>query len=87
MLSQAGEANQAGLPEICGEIAAPAAHKRVGAFFDNGDYIKSFLEIGQPYNDMVVTYFNASKSNSVYGLSETVIPASIDLLAIIYLGK
>ena len=87
MASRAGEANQAGLPEIYGEIASPASHERVGAFSDKDEYIKSFLEIGQPYNDIVVTYFSASKSNSVYGLSETVMPASIDLLVIIYLGK
>ena len=87
MSSQAGEANQAGLPEIYGEIATPAAHKRVGAFSDNGDHIKAFLEIGQPYNDILVTYFNASKSNSIYGSSNTVLPESINQAIVIYLGK
>ena len=75
------------MPEIYGEIAAPAAHKRVGAFSDSGEYIKSFLEIGQPYNDLVKTYFNASSSNNVYGKSDTIMPMSVNFPTIIYLGK
>ena len=81
-----GATNSAGLPEIAGNMGAMDNDRGVieGAF-----YKASYNVFGCPVSEWKnrnPTLFSASRSNNIYGNSSTVMPHSVNVPAIIYLG-
>lgn len=72
---------EAGLPNIIGKFyAVPRYHSYEGAFVSESRYSAGFK--GGDGDDWGACYaFDASKSNEIYGKSDTVQPASIKLIA------
>lgn len=91
--TQAGGANAAGAPNISGTVAGiigASAAKGDGAFGDTSRGIRHELMAVNSSGDTEYQYnvtINASLSNSVYGKSNTIMPSSINILSVIYLGK
>ena len=81
-----GTANRAGVPEIQGYMNfGVTSGNGYGAF-----YFQSAGNYGQMspvHNDHYCFSFEASRCSSIYGSSETVMPASINIPIILYLGK
>ena len=77
-----GQTNFAGLPEIWGNFTATQTAS--GAFslaYTLNGYTGG---AGSKFGNI---NFNASRSNNLYGASDTVMPASIEMPCVIYLGK
>ena len=85
----AGSYNSAGLPELEGDgggyltsakdKVATGVFAESGGVFGNGN-----PEVGDASRKLI---FKASAANSVFGRSATVMPASINQPAILYLGR
>ena len=80
-----GTTNSAGVPEISGSM-------NFGVIYGYGTGAFSFIHVSS-YGQMVAQHndnynfdFNASRCSDIYGNSETVMPKSINMPAIIYLG-
>ena len=88
--------NAAGLPNLIGSVSTES---NTASFLSNTGNLStsgvftathstraqaSLYGAGQRPSSL---HFDASSSSSIYGNSNTIMPASIDLLAIIYLGK
>lgn len=89
--------NAPGLPELSGSFGCewneatnyPILWAGAGAFSTNQVHIgpvSSFRPVSSVMSENVRTAFFASKSNSIYGASNTVMPASVNLTFAIYLG-
>ena len=83
-----GNIFQPGLPNIIGQVSAGNAWGKYGSFLnpsgaftvgDNG----SACDVGASGNVPRTTYFNASRSSSIYGNSNTVMPYCMQVPAII----
>ena len=83
---QLGYTKAAGLPEITGQFRAVSCE----LFDASGVFTISTSGAwsGGDYHDPAqgTVYFSASRSNSIYGSSNTVSPASVGLPIIVYLG-
>lgn len=78
---------EAGLPNITGSLVGNRwlAGSGFGAFRTaHGENGKYGTDTATTYN---VINFNASWSNSIYGNADTVIPQSVNVPIVIYLGK
>ena len=92
----AGATNQPGLPEISGTFAVRGTMindnsviDTTGAFFyTNTSHDERFasFQVSSNLSSQGCT-FNAARNNTIYGASPTVMPASVNLLAILYLGR
>lgn len=92
----AGATNQPGLPEISGTFAVRGTMindnsviDTTGAFlYTNTSYDERFasFQVSSNLSSQGCT-FNAARNNTIYGASPTVMPASVNLLAILYLGR
>ena len=92
----AGATNQPGLPEISGSFAVRGTMindnsvlETTGAFlYTNTSYDERFasFQVSSNLSSQGCT-FNAARNNTIYGASPTVMPASVNLLAILYLGR
>ena len=89
----AGTKNEAGAPEISASLEAAGAvawGSPKGAFvFSTGSASSPIAasDLNSGIKSKTSLGFYASKSNSVYGGNNTIMPESINLSAIIYLGK
>ena len=87
---QAGSYNAEGLPNISGSFTC----QKCGVN-DHVTVTGPFSSTSAPYigsgngssGSNIQWNFNASKANSIYGSSNSVMPESVDVLCIIYLGK
>ena len=85
-----GRYNHAGLPEIAGSLGRTASDSKsqtTGAFEQTG--ISSAV-LNAATNGSILAYmttFSAEKANSIYGLYDTVMPASADMIIGLYLGR
>ena len=81
--SALGDLVQAGLPNISGSVVASTATQGIllnptGAFFNKTGTTKGTFNAGASGSDFIDTLgFNASRSSSIYGSSNTVQPQSI----------
>ena len=92
----AGATNQPGLPEISGSFAVRGTMindnsvlETTGAFlYTNTSYDERFasFQVSSNLSSQGCT-FNAARNNTIYGASPTVMPASVNLPAILYLGR
>ena len=92
----AGATNQPGLPEISGTFAVRGTMindnsviDTTGAFFyTNTSHDERFasFQVSSNLSSQGCT-FNAARNNTIYGASPTVMPASVNLPAILYLGR
>ena len=92
----AGATNQPGLPEISGSFAVRGTMindnsvlETTGAFlYTNTSYDERFasFQVSSNLSSQGCT-FNAARNNRIYGASPTVMPASVNLPAILYLGR
>lgn len=81
----AGGANAAGVPEISGGINFGVSHGAGWGAFElltGGSYGQMAISSNAPY----YFGFKASRSNDIYGSSETVMPESVNIPIVIYLG-
>ena len=93
----AGTWNPASLPDIVGSVdnsSGGVKSQMFGAPFDAFGAFSQITESRYSSDDSMtraalcsILYFNASKSNSVYGASNTVLPESINQSLVIYLGR
>ena len=92
----AGTNNDQGLPDIIGSISAISDAYSTQLFVDDvavtGAFTKKmgtkrYVGSGDTGSLPISINFNASNSNKIYGKSNSVIPPSVNLLIIIYLGK
>ena len=84
--SQMGATNSAGLPEITGNMGAI---DNDGGIVEGAFYKASYDAYGCASSVWVnrsPILFSASRSNNIYGNSSTVMPHSVNVPAIIYLG-
>uniref|UniRef100_UPI003AAF1B83 hypothetical protein n=1 Tax=Desulfovibrio sp. TaxID=885 RepID=UPI003AAF1B83 len=92
----AGATNQPGLPEISGSFAVRGTMindnsvlETTGAFlYTNTSYDERFasFQVSSNLSSQGCT-FNAARNNTIYGASPTVMPASVNLPAILYWGR
>ena len=87
----AGGYNAPGLPNITGKIGTRSSGMtHVGAFFlslnTEGMKCGTFVN-GVTDKDIYIPTLDASRSNSIYGASSTVMPPSINVPMILYLGR
>lgn len=87
-----GSKNEAGLPNITGTWKPEAGvvlytNSPVSGAFYLTDSTGTYRIAGTPADGTKSLGFNASKSNSIYGNSITVMPESINIPVIVYLGK
>lgn len=92
----AGATNQPGLPEISGTFAVRGTMindnsviDTTGAFlYTNTSHDERFasFQVSSNLSSQGCT-FNAARNNTIYGASPTVMPASVNLPAILYLGR
>lgn len=81
--SVAGTANAAGIPNIIGYTGSPSEFRtKSGACYASGNAVTQ----GHAYQ-VESTGIDASRCSSIYGASSTVMPESVNLSCIIYLGK
>ena len=81
-----GTANRAGAPEIQGYMNFGVTNGNgYGAFYFQS--AGSYGQMSPVHNDHYHFSFEASRCSSIYGSSETVMPASINIPIILYLGK
>lgn len=90
----AGGYNAPGLPEINGRASFGQLGTKIGALSHasgalsvGGEFDVRYwspLQNGAMYSDLI---FTASQSNSFYGASSTVMPPSVDIPVILYLGR
>lgn len=84
-----GKTNEAGCPNITGSFSVEnnldTNDSVTGAFYNGGSGNSSGANGGDWACAKV--QFNASRSSILFGKSDTVMPASINLPSIIYLGK
>ena len=92
----AGTNNDQGLPDIIGSISAISNAYSSQLFVDDVTVTGAFTKImstkryvgsGDTGSLPSSIIFNASNSNKLYGSSASVMPPSINLPCIIYLGK
>ncbi len=89
----AGRHNAAGAPNISGTVTGLLGGGHAsgnGAFGDTSRGIVHDLQASPGSGDQDRQYYvtiNASLSNSIYGKSNTIMPSSINILSIIYLGR
>lgn len=87
----AGSYNKPGLPNITGKISARSSGMaQIGAFFLglNTDGVPCGTFVGSDSNRSInVPTLDASRSNSTYGASSTVMPPSVNVPMILYLGR
>ena len=87
----AGSYNKPGLPNITGKISARSSGMaQIGAFFLglNTDGVPCGTFVGSDSNRSInVPTLDASRSNSTYGASSTVMPPSVNTPVILYLGR
>ena len=87
--TEAGKYNAPGLPNIRGGVATGAGMKveynEPASALWGGDNAPSegIVPSSSPGN----IYFDASRSNAIYGASNTVIPASVETPVALYLGR
>ena len=90
-LSDAGSANEAGIPGWNGVIHETNGYEQPylsGGPFSCSNYSgRAYTRTNGIANVPAMIEFNMSRINSVYGNSNTVMPNSIDISIIIYLGK
>ncbi|AMD89501.1 hypothetical protein AXF13_04880 [Desulfovibrio fairfieldensis] len=90
----AGGYNAPGLPEIKGEAAFGQAQTEIGALGS----ASGALSIGGQFNVRYWSpfpngamhsklFFTASQANPLYGASTTIMPPSVDIPVILYLGR
>ena len=77
-----GQSNKAGLPEITGRIIAIGNPS--GAFSKISNTNGFTGGTSSKFTEM---HFNASLANNIYGSSSTVMPDSVNMSCVIYLGK
>ena len=87
----AGGYNAPGLPNITGKIGTRSSGMtHVGAFFlslnTEGMKCGTFVN-GVTDKDIYIPTLDASHSNSIYGASSTVMPPSVNVPMILYLGR
>ena len=90
----AGGYNAPGLPEINGRASFGQLGTKIGALSHasgalsvGGEFDVRYwspLKNGAMYSDLI---FTASQSNSFYGASSTVMPSSVNIPVILYLGR
>ena len=89
----AGTKNEAGAPEILASLAASGAvawGNPSGAFVFRTGSTSAPIAAADTISgvvDKIDLEFYASKSNSTYGRNNTIMPDSINLSVIVYLGK
>ncbi len=84
----AGGYNAPGLPEIEGAFRqlSYSGFTASGSFYDAGN--GTTTNIGGAGSYILTTFgFKASRSNGTYGASATVMPSSVDIPIILYLGR
>ena len=85
---EAGGYNAPGLPEIAGAFRqlSYSGFTASGSFYDAGN--GTTTNIGGAGGYTLTTFgFKASRSNATYGTSATVMPPSINVPMILYLGR
>jgi hypothetical protein len=85
---EAGGYNAPGLPEIAGAFRqlSYSGFTASGSFYDAGN--GTTTNIGGAGGYTLTTFgFKASRSNATYGTSATVMPSSINIPVILYLGR
>lgn len=85
---EAGGYNAPGLPEIAGAFRqlSYSGFTASGSFYDAGN--GTTTNIGGAGGYILTTFgFKASRSNATYGTSATVMPSSINIPVILYLGR
>ena len=84
-----GDLIEAGLPNITGSVGRTYEYANdsypSGAFYETGTTIKNWASGGG--TDLCDTYFNASRSSSIYGKSSTVQPQTIKVLYYIVIAN
>ena len=87
----AGGYNAPGLPNITGKISARSSDlPQAGAFFlsTNSEGMRCGTFVSSDYNTAIsVPTLDASRSSAIYGASATVMPPSVDIPVILYLGR
>ena len=81
-----GKYNKPGLPNITGIYAGNAlASSSSGVFYASSE--KKGNTLNPAESTVPKLGFDASRSNAMYGSSDTVMPSSVDVVAAIYLGR
>ena len=87
----AGGYNAPGLPNITGKISTRSSDMpQAGAFFlsTNSEGMRCGTFVSSDYNTAIsVPMLDASRSSTIYGASATVMPPSINVPMILYLGR
>ena len=83
----AGTTNQASLPNITGNASFCGRAGSAGPGCFAQSVYKNAAPAGANLYGISDLIFDASDSNSIYGLSNTVIPRSVNTPLVIYLGK
>ena len=87
----AGGYNAPGLPNISGKLSIRSSGMpQVGAFFlsTNAEGMSCGTFVGSDSNTSIdVPMLDASRSSAIYGASTTVMPPSINIPIILYLGR
>ena len=87
-IGTAGAHHDAGLPDVAG--AFYSVHSANGSQYTSGAFTQSqggaYFAGGNSHAEFGIT-FRASNSNKTYGASPTVMPTSVDLPVMMYLGN
>lgn len=83
----AGTTNQASLPNITGNASFCGRAGSAGPGCLKKSVYSNAAPAGANLYGISNLIFDASDSNTIYGLSDTVMPNSINFLVVIYLGK